>query len=199
MEFALSEEQEAIFDLAYSFGQENIAPFSIDWENQGTIPKELWAKTSELGFGGIYVSEEYGGSGLSRLDATLIFEALAMACPSVGSFLSIHNMVGGMIDKFGSTENKDLFLKGGMTVEIEITTDNILAYEMSPVHLSVNSDGVLYTKIVKNDEVTYKNVTIVNSGENLVNVTGLNDGDIVLTNGQAFVSLNDKIQYKIEN
>ena len=110
MEFALSEEQEAIFDLAYSFGQENIAPFSIDWEKQGTIPKELWAKTSELGFGGIYVSEEYGGSGLSRLDATLIFEALAMACPSVGSFLSIHNMVGGMIDKFGSTENKDLFL-----------------------------------------------------------------------------------------
>ena len=96
-------------------------------------------------------------------------------------------------------KNKDLFLKGGMTLEIEITTDNILAYEMSPVHLSVNSDGVLYTKIVKNDEVTYKNVTIINSGENLVNVTGLNDGDIVLTNGQAFVSLNDKIQYNIEN
>lgn len=96
-------------------------------------------------------------------------------------------------------KNKDLFLKGGMTVEIEIIIDNILAYEMSPVHLSVNSDGVLYTKIVKNDEVTYKNVTIVNSGENLVNVTGLNDGDIVLTNGQAFVSLNDKIQYNIEN
>ena len=96
-------------------------------------------------------------------------------------------------------KNEDLFLKGGMTLEIEITTDNILAYEMSPVHLSVNSDGVLYTKIVKNDEVTYKNVTIVNSGENLVNVPGLNDGDIVLTNGQAFVSLNDKIQYNIEN
>ena len=81
MEFSLSEEQEAIFDLAYSFGQENIAPFAIEWEKQGTIPKELWAKTSALGFGGIYVSEEYGGSGLSRLDATLIFEALAMSCP----------------------------------------------------------------------------------------------------------------------
>ena len=110
MEFSLSEEQEAIFDLAYSFGQENIAPFAIEWEKQGTIPKELWAKTSALGFGGIYVSEEYGGSGLSRLDSTLIFEALAMSCPSVGSFLSIHNMVGGMIDEFGSTQNKDLFL-----------------------------------------------------------------------------------------
>ncbi len=110
MEFALSEEQEAIFDVAYSFGQENIAPFAIQWENQGTIPKELWSNASELGFGGIYVSEEYGGSGLSRLDATLIFEALAMACPSVGSFLSIHNMVGGMIDKFGSDQNKEAFL-----------------------------------------------------------------------------------------
>lgn len=110
MEFALSEEQEAIFDVAYSFGQENIAPFANQWENQGTIPKELWGKISELGFGGIYVSEEYGGSGLSRLDATLIFEALAMACPSVGSFLSIHNMVGGMIDKFGSDQNKESFL-----------------------------------------------------------------------------------------
>ena len=74
MDFALSEEQEAIFDLAHSFGQENIAPYAIDWEKKGTIPKELWAKTSELGLGGIYVSEEYGGSGLSRLDATLIFE-----------------------------------------------------------------------------------------------------------------------------
>ena len=103
------------------------------------------------------------------------------------------------LEREGKIKNEDLFLKGGMTLEIEITTDNILAYEMSPVHLSVNSDGVLYTKIVKDDEVTYKNVTIVNSGENLVNVTGLNDGDIVLTNGQAFVSLNDKIQYNIEN
>ena len=83
MDFALSEEQEAIFDLAYSFGHDNIAPFALTWEKQGTIPKDLWSKISELGFGGIYVSEEYGGSGLSRLDATLIFEALAMACPSV--------------------------------------------------------------------------------------------------------------------
>ena len=110
MEFSLSEEQEAIFDVAYSFGQENIAPFAIQWENQGTIPKELWSNASKLGFGGINVSEEYGGSGLSRFDATLIFEALAMACPSVGSFLSIHNMVGGMIDKFGSDQNKEAFL-----------------------------------------------------------------------------------------
>jgi len=104
MDFALTEEQTAIFDMAHAFGQDMIAPHAQDWEKQGTIPKGLWPKVAELGLGGIYVSEDMGGSGLSRLDATLIFEALAMACPSVGSFLSIHNMCGGMIDKFGSQD-----------------------------------------------------------------------------------------------
>lgn len=110
MDFALTEEQQAIFDMAYAFGQEKIAPFAMEWERAGTIPKELWSEVGELGFGGLYVSEEAGGAGLSRLDATLVFEALAMACPSVGSFLSIHNMVGGMIDKFGSPESKAKWL-----------------------------------------------------------------------------------------
>lgn len=104
MDFALSEEQQAIFDMAYAFGQDEIAPHARDWEREGTIPKTLWGKVAELGLGGIYVREEFGGSGLSRLDATLVFEALAMACPSVGSFLSIHNMVAAMVDKFGSAE-----------------------------------------------------------------------------------------------
>ncbi|MDQ1847889.1 acyl-CoA dehydrogenase family protein [Gemmobacter fulvus] len=102
MDFALSEEQQAIFDMAQAFGQDHIAPRARQWEAEGTIPKALWAKVAELGLGGIYVSEDHGGSGLTRLDATLVFEALAMACPAVSSFLSIHNMCGGMIDKFGS-------------------------------------------------------------------------------------------------
>ena len=110
MDFELSAEQQAIFEMARDFGQEHIAPFAREWEKAGTIPKELWPKVGELGLGGIYVSEEYGGSGLSRLDATLVFEALAMACPSVGSFLSIHNMCAGMIDKFGSEEMKSEWL-----------------------------------------------------------------------------------------
>ncbi|MEC7763848.1 MAG: acyl-CoA dehydrogenase family protein [Pseudomonadota bacterium] len=117
MDFALSEEQEAIFEMAHGFGQENIAPFAQDWERQGTIPKELWSKVAELGLGGIYVSEEYGGSGLTRLDATLVFEALAMSCPAVGSFLSIHNMCGGMIDKFGSDEDKQRWLPALTSME----------------------------------------------------------------------------------
>ena len=110
MDFALTEEQNAIFQMAYAFGQEKIAPFAREWEQDGTIPKELWTDVGGLGFGGLYVSEVSGGAGLSRLEATLVFEALAMACPSVGSFLSIHNMVGGMIDKFGSPESKAKWL-----------------------------------------------------------------------------------------
>jgi alkylation response protein AidB-like acyl-CoA dehydrogenase len=106
MDFALSEEQSAIFDMAYAFGQDAIAPHARDWEIAETIPKDLWPKIGELGFGGLYVSEDGGGTGLSRLDATLVFEALSMACPSVAAFLSIHNMCAKMIDSFGSDEMK---------------------------------------------------------------------------------------------
>lgn len=110
MDFALSEEQQAIFDMAYGFGQDEIAPFARRWEQEGTIPKALWPKVAELGLGGIFVSEQFGGSGLSRLDGTLVFEALSMACPSVASFLSIHNMCGGMIESFASGAFKEKWL-----------------------------------------------------------------------------------------
>ena len=110
MDFARSEEQTAIFDMAYGFGQDHIAPHALAWDKQGEIPKDLWRKVAELGLAGIYVREQNGGSGLSRVDAALVFEALAMACPSVGSFLSIHNMCGGMIDSFGSAETRAKWL-----------------------------------------------------------------------------------------
>ncbi len=106
MPFALSEEQQAIFDMARSFGADHIAPHASAWEQAGTLPRSLWPQLADLGLGGLYVSETYGGSGLSRHDATLVIEALAMACPSVSSFLSIHNMCAGMIEKFGTPEMK---------------------------------------------------------------------------------------------
>ena len=117
MDFALSEEQTAIFDMAYGFGQEHVAPNAMAWEAEGTIPKELWTEIGQLGLGGIYVSEETGGSGLSRLDATLVFEALSMACPAVAAFLSIHNMCAWMIDTWGSEEQRQRFLPSMMTME----------------------------------------------------------------------------------
>ena len=117
MEFALSDEQIAMFNMARSFGEEHITPYARDWEAQGEIPKTLWPKLAELGFGGLYVREESGGAGLSRLDATLIFEALSMACPSVAAFLSIHNMCAAMIDKFGSPEIHERLLPKAISME----------------------------------------------------------------------------------
>ncbi len=117
MDFALSEEQQAIFDMAAAFGAEHIAPFARQWETDGTIPKDLWPKLAALGFGGLYVSEESGGAGLTRLDATLVFEALSMACPSVAAFLSIHNMCAKMIDTFGSDAMKARYLPAALTME----------------------------------------------------------------------------------
>ena len=116
MDFALTDEQSAIFDMAYAFGQDNIAPHARDWEAKGTIPKELWPQVGELGFGGLYVSEASGGAGLGRLDATLVFEALSMACPSVAAFLSIHNMCARMIDSFASDDFKARVLPDVLTM-----------------------------------------------------------------------------------
>ncbi|MFG6528957.1 MULTISPECIES: acyl-CoA dehydrogenase family protein [unclassified Sulfitobacter] len=117
MDFALNEEQTAIFDMAHAFGQDNIAPHARQWEKDGTIPKELWPQIGELGFGGLYVSEETGGAGLTRLDATLVFEALSMACPSVAAFLSIHNMCAKMLDTFASDEMKERVMPKVLTME----------------------------------------------------------------------------------
>jgi len=117
MDFDLDEEQQAIFEMARAFGQEHIAPHARAWEAAGEIPKGLWTEVAALGLGGLYVGEAYGGSGLTRLDATLVFEALSMACPSVAAFLSIHNMCAGMIDKFGSEEAKVKWLPRACTME----------------------------------------------------------------------------------
>ncbi len=117
MNFALSDEAEAILDMARAFGDAEIAPHARDWEREGTIPKTLWPKLAELGFAGLYVSEENGGSGLSRLEATLVFEALSEACASVAAFLSIHNMCAKMIEMFGSDEVKARFLPAALSME----------------------------------------------------------------------------------
>ncbi|MBL4813203.1 MAG: acyl-CoA dehydrogenase family protein [Rhodobacteraceae bacterium] len=117
MDFALSEEQTAIFDMAEAFGQEHIAPFARQWEVDGTIPKALWRKIGALGFGAIYVPQKHGGSGLSRLDATLIFEALSKSCPSVSAFLSIHNMCTNMLSQHGSAALKAKLLPQALSME----------------------------------------------------------------------------------
>ncbi|MXZ50863.1 MAG: acyl-CoA dehydrogenase [Rhodobacteraceae bacterium] len=111
MDFNLTEEQEAVFQMALGLGEKYISPHAKSWESQETIPKDLWQTLGEYGLGGINTSIDYGGSSLKRVDSVLIFEALSMACPSVAAFLSIHNMCGWMIDTFGSVELKEKYLE----------------------------------------------------------------------------------------
>ncbi len=107
MDFSLSDQQQAIYDTALAFGADRIEPNALDWEMDGTIPRNLWLDIGELGFGGLNISDEAGGAGLNRLDATLVFEALSGACASVAAFLSIHNMCARMIESLGSEELKN--------------------------------------------------------------------------------------------
>jgi len=117
MDFALTEEQSAIYDMAFIFGQEHIAPYALKWDEEGSFPKDVLRTAGELGMAGIYVKDDVGGSDLSRLDATLIFEALSYACPSVASFISIHNMTSWMIDTYGTEEQRQKWLPQMTTLE----------------------------------------------------------------------------------
>jgi alkylation response protein AidB-like acyl-CoA dehydrogenase len=117
MDFALSERAAGGLRDGADFGAEHIAPHARAWEAEGTIPKALWPKVAELGLAGIYVSEEHGGAGLSRLDATLVFEALSMSCASVAAFLSIHNMCAKMIERYGSDDLRARYLPKALTME----------------------------------------------------------------------------------
>jgi alkylation response protein AidB-like acyl-CoA dehydrogenase len=98
----LTDEQNAIREMALEFARTKLAPFAGEWDAKKTLPVETLKEAAALGMGGVTVREELGGSGLSRLDSTIIFEGLASGCPSVAAFLSIHNMAVWMIDAFGS-------------------------------------------------------------------------------------------------
>ena len=118
MDFALSEEQQAIQEMARSFAEDNLAPKALEWDEKGHFPEDVVRSVGELGLAGIYVREDVGGSGLGRQEAVLIFEALAHGCPSIGSFISIHNMVAWMIDQFGTEEQRQKWLPKLCSMEL---------------------------------------------------------------------------------
>jgi alkylation response protein AidB-like acyl-CoA dehydrogenase len=101
MQFDLTDDQRAIQDMARRFTAERITPHAGHWDEAHHFPRDVVTATAELGFAGIYVAEEHGGTGLGRLEAALIFEAMAEGCPSTSAFISIHNMVAWMISRFG--------------------------------------------------------------------------------------------------
>ncbi|HEY0418804.1 MAG TPA: acyl-CoA dehydrogenase family protein, partial [Acetobacteraceae bacterium] len=110
MDFDLSEDQIAFQDTARAFARDRLLPEAGRWDEERHFPADVLREACALGFGGIYVPESMGGAGLSRLDAALIFEELATADPSTAAFLTIHNMVAGMIARFGNDEQRSRFL-----------------------------------------------------------------------------------------
>ncbi|MEW9836059.1 acyl-CoA dehydrogenase family protein [Mesorhizobium marinum] len=108
-QFGLNEDQRAIQAMADAFAAERVAPMALAWDRDRHFPGATIRETGPLGFGGIYVRDDVGGSGLGRLDAVLIFEALARACPAFSAFISIHNMTAWMIDRFGSEDQRARF------------------------------------------------------------------------------------------
>jgi alkylation response protein AidB-like acyl-CoA dehydrogenase len=116
--FALSAEHLAVRDMAKSFADERIAPDALRWDETEHFPVDVLREAAALGMAAIYVGEQHGGSGMTRLDAALIFEALSTGCPSIASFLSIHNMVAWVIDGFGSPDLKHRYLPRLATMEL---------------------------------------------------------------------------------
>ena len=108
--FALNDDHIAIRDMARDFADTQIAPHALAWDEKKHFPVDVLKEAAALGMASIYVREEHGGTGLGRLEAALIFEALSTGCPAIAAFLSIHNMVSWMIDQFGDDAQRTRFL-----------------------------------------------------------------------------------------
>ncbi|MEV5677969.1 acyl-CoA dehydrogenase family protein [Streptomyces sp. NPDC052179] len=98
---SLTEDQQAMIETTLDFAQDHLAPHAVQWDQDKHFPLDTLRKAAGLGLGGVYVREDAGGSGLSRADGVLVFEALASGCPSIAGYLSIHNMVAWMLDTYG--------------------------------------------------------------------------------------------------
>ncbi|MDB5454114.1 MAG: acyl-CoA dehydrogenase, partial [Caulobacteraceae bacterium] len=117
MDFSLTDDQRAIEDAARAFALEELAPHSARWDEDKHFPVDVLRKAASLGFAGLYVAEDVGGSALSRLDASIVFEQLSYGDVSTAAFISIHNMASWMIDRFGSDELRHRYLPKLTTME----------------------------------------------------------------------------------
>ncbi len=109
-QFDLNADQRAIKEMSDAFAAEKVAPFALEWDRERHFPEDVIRETGQLGFGGIYIGDDVGGSALGRMEAVLIFEALSSGCPAFSSFISIHNMATWMIDKFGDEAQRQRLL-----------------------------------------------------------------------------------------
>ena len=118
MDFSLTDDQRAIQEMAQAFARDELAPHAAKWDEESHFPVDVMRQAAALGFAGVYVQEDVGGSGLSRLDASLIFEALSYGCVPTAAYLTIHNMASWMIDRFAGDELRHKYLPRLTTMEL---------------------------------------------------------------------------------
>ncbi|MGD9811820.1 MAG: acyl-CoA dehydrogenase family protein [Sphingobium sp.] len=172
-QFDLTDDQRAIQEMAQRFTADLITPHAAEWDEKHIFPRNVVKAAAELGFCGIYVSEESGGIGLGRLGAALIMEAMAYGCPSTSAFISIHNMAAWMIDRFGSAAVKGKYMP-------DLISANLLA-SYCLTEAGAGSDAAsLKTKAVRDGEhyvVTGSKQFISGGGENDLYVTMVRTGE----------------------
>ncbi|WP_068078104.1 acyl-CoA dehydrogenase family protein [Novosphingobium lentum] len=162
-QFALTEDQLAIQEMARRFTADAITPFAAQWDEDHTFPRDTIRQAAELGFAAIYVSEESGGIGLGRLESALIMEAMAYGCPATSAFISIHNMSAWMIDCFGGEGVKAKFLPG------LVTMDQIASYCLTEP--GSGSDAAALRTTARLDGDHY----VVNGTKQFISGGGVND------------------------
>lgn len=172
-QFDLTEDQYAIQEMARRFTADAITPNAAEWDEQHHFPRNVVKAAADLGFCGIYVSEETGGIGLGRLEAAIIMEAMAYGCPSTSAFISIHNMSAWMIDRYGADAVKAKYLPG------LISADILASYCLTEA--GAGSDAAsLKTKAVRDGDhyvVTGSKQFISGGGENDLYVTMVRTGE----------------------
>ena len=172
-QFDLTEDQRAIQEMAQRFTADAITPHAAKWDEDHHFPRDVVKAAAELGFAAIYVSEEFGGIGLGRLEAALIMEAMAYGCPSTSAFISIHNMASWMIDRFGAAEVKAKYLPS------LVTCDRIASYCLTEP--GAGSDAAsLKTRAVRDGDhyiVSGSKAFISGGGENDLYVTMVRTGE----------------------
>src|SRR3990167_3224318 len=146
MDFVLSEDQRAFQQLARDFAETEMAPHAKEWDEQHIFPVDTLRKAAALGFAALYVRQEVGGTALSRLDSALIFEELAAACPSTAAYLSIHNMVAGLIDCYAHEELRQKWLPKLASMEV------LSSYCLTEPSSGSDAASLKTTAIKKGDE-----------------------------------------------
>jgi alkylation response protein AidB-like acyl-CoA dehydrogenase len=110
MDFKLTDDQQAFQDTARKFARDAMAPHAAKWDEEKIFPEDTLREAAQLGFGGLYVSPDYDGTGLGRVDSAVILEELAAGCTSTAAYISIHNMAAAMIDRYGTEAQKKKYL-----------------------------------------------------------------------------------------